>query len=126
SIALQLHTNVYPSLNGDARISNGTRHPIAGTAADAFYAAFRPLGVDVRTCNDPLQQPPAGAFCGEGNTQSLASNGATDQCMGYVSSGGPPSLHRFVQLEQNPSRLNDLGPWADAIAAAVDAAIPIH
>ncbi len=123
---LQLHTNFRPDVNGDARISNGTRYPIAGTAADAFFKALSAPDVDARWCNDPSAPPEAGAFCGESNTQGLASNGAADQCQGRPSAAGGPEQHRFIHLEQNNAQMTAIGDWSSRIQTALAAAIPAH
>lgn len=123
-VTLQLHTNVKPMLNGDAQISNGTRYPIAGTAADALFAALSPSAFDVRSCNQAGAPPAVGAFCGEVNAQSLVSNGATDACNGRASHDGPPERHRFIQLEQNADRLLSFETWSATVADAVAAAVP--
>lgn len=41
AVIVQLHTNFKPSVNGDILVSNGTHYPIAGTPADALYAALK-------------------------------------------------------------------------------------
>ena len=124
STILQLHTNFRADVNGDARISNGTRYPIPGTAADAFFAALAAPDIDARWCNDPSAPPEAGAFCGESNTQGLASNGAADQCQGRPSAAGGPEQHRFIHLEQSNARMAADGDWTPRIQAALAAAIP--
>lgn len=121
---LQLHTNFRADVNGDARVSNGTRYPIPGTAADAFFQALQAPDVDARWCNDPNAPPDAGAFCGESNTQGLASNGAADQCLGHPSSAGGAQQHRFIHLEQNNARMDAIEEWASRIQAALASAIP--
>ena len=125
AVTVQLHTNFKPALNGDILISNGTHYPIAGTAADAFYLALKAPDVDVRSCNDPSIPSLKGAFCGETNTQSLASNGAADQCLGAPSSRGGPAVHRFIHVEQNNQRMDALDAWAARVGAALGAAVPL-
>jgi len=125
SVTLQLHTNVFPSLNGTAMVSNGTLFPIAGTFADALYAALRAPDVDVRSCNDAAHPPPAGAFCGETNAQSLGSNGAADCCTAFPSRAGDAAAHRFIQLEQSSAVLGDVSAWATRVATAVGNAVPV-
>lgn len=125
STTLQLHTNIYPSLNGTALVSNGTRYPIAGTAADAIHAALAAKGGDIRTCND-VTPPVTGSFCGETNAQSLASNGAGDACTGTTTHSGPASIHRFVQLEQNSQQLADIAGWSQTVADAINAGVPVQ
>jgi hypothetical protein len=124
TITLQLHTNVVPILNGTALVSNGTQYPIPGTAADALYQALRDPAIDVRSCNDPANPAPHGAYCGEVNAQSLASNGAADCCLGLPSSVGDAAAHRFVQLEQNSLPLQAPDAWISRVGAAIAAAIP--
>ena len=132
---LQLHTNLHPEINGDALVSNGTRYAIPSTAADALYAALRAPDVNVRSCNDPAFPAMRNAFCGETNTQSLASNGAADTCLGRPLSGGDSSVHRFIHLEQsnyqlcqpadlavNPLCLGSFEQWADRLGSAVELA----
>jgi hypothetical protein len=104
TVVLQLHTNFHPDINGDAMVSNGTRYAIPGTSADALYAALQASDIDVRSCNDP-ERPVQGAFCGETTTESLASNGAADTCLGRPSSNGGAAAHRFIHLEQNSARM---------------------
>ena len=124
SIALQLHTNVYPKSNGDALVSNGTELALPGTPAEAIYQALRAPGVDVRSCNDAAMPPSPGAFCGHTNAQGLASTGAQDSCNGVAPSSGKAPSHRFVHLEQNHDRMDQLDAWSARISAAVAAAIP--
>jgi hypothetical protein len=134
---LQLHTNAHPEINGDALVSNGTRYVIPGTAADALYAALQAPDVHVQSCNDAASPPLKAAFCGEINTQSLASNGAADTCVGRPSSNGVAAQHRFIHLEQSNYRMcrpADVGlsplclgsfvTWADRLAAALAVAVP--
>ena len=129
---LQLHTNHQQALNGDAMVSNGTRYSIQGTPADALYEALRAAGgasdaapsVDVRSCNDPAAPVDPSAFCGETSTQSLASNGAADQCLGRPSSAGGPAAHRFIHLEQSYQQMDAVEAWATRIGAGVALAIP--
>src|SRR5262249_38001275 len=40
SLSLQLHTNLEPTINGDARVSDGTKIAGAGPHAQAFYQAL--------------------------------------------------------------------------------------
>ncbi len=137
AIELQLHTNAHPEINGDSLVSNGTRYAIAGTAADALYAALQSPEVNILSCNDLSSPPAKTAFCGEINTQGLASNGAADTCLGRPTSNGDARLHRFVHLEQsnyrmcraadvgaNPLCLGSFEEWANRLAAAVRVAIP--
>lgn len=124
SVTLQLHANINASLNGTALVSNGTLYAIAGTPADALYAALRAPDVDVRSCNDPAKPPPAGAFCGETNAQSLGSNGAADCCTSLPSRAGDATVHRFIQLEQSFQILEGVEAWASRLATAVIAAVP--
>lgn len=124
-ITLQLHTNFKPDLNGDILVSNGTHYAIPGTVADAFYAAMKAPGVDVRSCNDPSAPVIKGAFCGETNTQSLASNGAADQCLGSAASKGGALGHRFLHVEQNTMRMDSLQEWSARVGDALAAAIPL-
>jgi hypothetical protein len=121
---LQLHTNFRPELNGDARISNGTRYAIPGTAADAFFQALQAPEIDARWCNDPAAPPEPSAFCGESNTQGLASNGASDQCLGHPSSAGGAEQHRFIHLEQNNARMDTVDEWTARVQAALAIAVP--
>jgi hypothetical protein len=134
---LQLHTNAHPEINGDALVSNGTRYAIAGTPADALYGALQAPDVQIHSCNDPASPAPKGAFCGEINTQSLASNGAADTCLGRPSSHGGAAQHRFIHLEQSNYRMcrpADIGlssvclgsfvTWAERLAAALAVALP--
>jgi hypothetical protein len=121
---LQLHTNFRPDLNGDARVSNGTRYVIPGTAADAFFQTLKSPDIDARWCNDPAAPPESMAFCGDSNTQGLASNGAADQCLGHPSSAGGPEQHRFIHLEQNNARMDNIADWTARIQTALAVAIP--
>lgn len=121
---LQVHTNFRADLNGDVLVSNGSTYVIPGTVADAFYAALRAPGIDVRSCNDPSAPAIRGAFCGEANTEGLASNGAADQCLGRPSRTGAAGAHRFVHLEQNTARMDTLDTWAVRIGDALATAIP--
>lgn len=133
---LQLHTNLHSDKNGDAMISNGTHYEIPGTVADAFYQALRVPELVVSSCNDPILPPLPGAFCGEINTQSLASNGAADTCTGTASSRGGPDAHRFIHLEQshyrmcgpdelpsNPTCLESFDTWTARVDEALSTAI---
>ena len=134
---LQLHTNAHPEINGDALVSNGTDYAIAGTPADALYAALRAPGdVDVRTCNES-GAPLTGAFCGQTSTESLASNGAADTCAGRPSAQGGAAVHSFIHLEQSNQRLclaggpeqsppclDTVDTWTARLEAAVVAAFP--
>lgn len=124
SITLQLHTNVYSNLNGSVLVSNGTPYPIPGTAADALYAALQAPDIDVRSCNDPARPIAHGAFCGETNAQSLASNGATDSCTASGSRAGNASVHRFIHLEQDHQKVEAIDAWSARIANAIATAIP--
>lgn len=65
-----------------------------------------------------------GAFCGQTNTQSLASNGAADQCLGTSTSTGGAEAHRFVHVEQNSHRMDDLEPWVARLGDALGKAVP--
>jgi hypothetical protein len=125
AVTVQLHTNFKPDLNGDILVSNGTHYPISGTAADAFYSALKAPDVDSRSCNIPMAPPPKGAFCGETNTQSLASNGAADQCLGAAGSKGGPVVHRFIHVEQNNQRMDSLDAWAARVGDALATAVPV-
>jgi len=126
SAIVQLHTNHAQVLNGDIRVSNGTKAVIPGTYADTFYAALKVPGVDVRGCNDAESPPPTGAFCGETNAQGLASNGAEDACFGRASSTGGAAAHRFVHVEQSFTRMSDLVTWEPIVATALATAIPVE
>lgn len=125
AVMLQIHTNFHPEINRDAMVSNGTKYAIPGTAADALYAALQAPDIDIKSCNDP-ERPVQGAFCGETTTESLASNGAADPCLGRPSSTGNAAAHRFIHLEQATGRLcrpeelmqTDGGAQADADAGA--------
>jgi hypothetical protein len=77
------------------------------------------------------------AFCGEINTQSLASNGAADTCLGRVTSTGGADEHRFVHVEQSNYRMcapADIGvnalcqssfdQWAERLGNALESSIP--
>jgi hypothetical protein len=136
AVELQLHSNAHPEINGDSLISNGTRYVIPGTPADALYSALQAPDVDIRSCNDAASPAAHGAFCGEINTQSLASNGAADSCLGRPTSNGDGSEHRFVHLEQSnyrlcratdlgvdPSCLSSVDQWAERLGAALAVAI---
>ena len=125
AVTLQLHSNIRPDLNGDALVSNGTTYPIAGALSDAFFAALSAPDIDVRTCNDRAHAPLRGAYCGDTNTQSLASNGAADQCLGRPSGRGDAGLHRFIHLEQNTQRMDAVDSWAARVGDALAAAIPV-
>ena len=125
AVTVQLHTNFKPLVNGDILVSNGTHSPIPGTAADAFYAALKAPDVDARSCNDPAAPPVKGAFCGETNTQSLASNGAADQCLGAPVSKGGSAPHRFIHVEQNNQRMDSLDAWTARVGDALGAAVPL-
>jgi hypothetical protein len=125
ALTLQLHTNFKPHLNGDILVSNGTQYPIPGTVADALYSALKSPDVDARSCNDPTAPPVQGAFCGDTNTQSLASNGAADQCLGAPVSKGAPLGHRFIHVEQNNQRMDSLDAWAARVGDALAAAVPV-
>lgn len=125
SITLQLHSNVLANLNGTVLVSNGTILPIAGTVADALYAALRAPDLDVRSCNDPAHPPAAGMFCGETNAQSLGSNGATDCCTASISRSNDAAAHRFIQLEQDHARVESVEAWSARIAAALAVAVPV-
>ena len=124
SITVQFHTNLYPAINGTTLVSNGTRYPIPGTAADAIYTALAASGGDIRTCNDATTPPAAGTFCGETNAQSLASNGAGDACTGTTTHSGPAAIHRFVQIEQDSQHLVDVAAWSTTISDAINVALP--
>jgi hypothetical protein len=124
AITLQLHTNFKPDLNGDVLVSNGTRYAIPGAPADALYQALKAPDIDARSCNDPAMPPTNGAFCGETNAQSLASNGAADQCLGTSSSKGGAQAHRFIHVEQNTQRMDPVEEWSARVGAAVLAAVP--
>jgi hypothetical protein len=137
AIELQLHTNFHPELNGDALVSNGSRYSIPFTAADRLYGALRSPDLNVRSCNDAALPPTKGAFCGETNTQSLASNGAADTCLGRPTMNGDARVHRFIHLEQSNYQLcrpTDLGvnalclgsfeTFADRLGAAIEVAFP--
>ena len=124
AVVLQVHTNFRPDVNGDALVSNGTTYVIPGTVANAVYAALQAPDLDVRSCNDARSPPVPGAFCGEANTQGLASNGAADQCLGRAPHSGDAAAHRFVHLEQNTNRMDALDTWSPRVAAALAAAIP--
>jgi hypothetical protein len=145
TVILQLHTNLCPDLNGDALVSNGTHYSIPGTPAEALSTVLKAADVDIRSCNDPLQPLPTGLkcaatgattpFCGETSTQSLASNGAADACLGRSSSAGGAALHRFIHLEQSNWRMcltptenaqcvDTVDAWANRIATALSLAIP--
>lgn len=100
AVILQLHTNFHPEKNGDAMISNGTHFAIPGTFADRLYEELQAPDLVVGSCNDPAHPRPPGAFCGEINTEGLASNGAADTCLGAPSSKGTAADHRFIHLEQ--------------------------
>jgi hypothetical protein len=145
AVIVQLHTNLCPDLNGDALVSNGTHYSIPGTPAEALSAALQAEDVDIRSCNDPLHALPTGVkcaatgattpFCGETSTQSLASNGAADACLGRSSPAGGAALHRFIHLEQSNWRMcltptdnaqcvDTVDVWASRIASALSLAIP--
>lgn len=137
AIELQLHSNLHPELNGDALVSNGSRYVIPFTAADALYQALRSPDLNVRSCNDAALPPAKGAFCGETNTQSLASNGAADACRGRPTVNGDARVHRFIHLEQsnyqlcrpadlgsNPLCLGSFESFADRLSRALAIAFP--
>jgi hypothetical protein len=136
AVILQVHTNQHPEVNGDAMVSNGTRYAIAGTPADALFAALRAPDIVVDSCNG-AKVPSPDAFCGEINVQSLASNGAADTCLGRSVSTGGASAHRFIHLEQSSNRMclpasvgvkpectGSFETWARRVGDALSAAIP--
>ena len=91
--------------NGDALVSNGTRYPAPGSAADRLYQALKAPDVDIRSCNDKATPALSNALCGETNTQGLVSNRVADTCLGRatersVLAGGS----HFVHLEQSSFR----------------------
>ena len=120
TLALQLHTNLEPTINGDALISNGVRAPGSAAAVGArFYAALGGVA-DARSCNDAASPPMAGAFCGTTNAQGLASNASADACLG---SAGAAS-ERFLHLEQYSRRLDQVETWSAQVAAALGSSLP--
>jgi hypothetical protein len=91
--ALQLHTNVDSSLNGDLRVSNGTT--LTSHRMAAFARALDESTLDVRTCDDGVDTGD-GEYCGITNTQGLASNGVGSSCTVFATSASD----RFLHLEQ--------------------------
>jgi hypothetical protein len=133
AITVQLHTNIHPELNGDALVSNGTHYPAQGGPAENVYEALRSPDVDIRFCNG-TPSPMAGAFCGETNSQGLASNGVADTCLGRATSTGAAAGGQFVHLEQSswrtcritsddPLCVDDVSVWTRRIADALSRAI---
>jgi hypothetical protein len=118
TVALQLHTNLEPTINGDALVSNGVRAPAAGSLAVRFWQALG-TGADARTCNDATP-PMAGAFCGTTNAQGLVSNGSADACQGSAGSASD----RFIHLEQYSRRLDQVEAWSAQVGAALASALP--
>src|SRR5262249_36205240 len=114
-----------PLLNATPLFPNAPGKPTPATAADAIYAALLDPALDVRSCNDPAHPLAGEPFCGETNTQSLASNLASDTCLGVVTTSGPASLHRFVQIEQESRELVDLDGWSARVAPAINTASPV-
>jgi hypothetical protein len=122
SLSLQLHTNLEPTLNGDARVSDGTKIAGAGPHARAFYEALAAGGGDIRSCNDAANPPPSGAFCGTINSQGLATNAAPPPACTRLATG---SNDQFLHLEQASAHLqNELDAWSMRIAQAVTTALP--
>ena len=122
SLSLQLHTNLEPTLNGDARLSDGTK--IAGAQANtlSFYQALAAGGGDIRSCNDAANPPPSGAFCGTINAQGLATNFAPAPACTRLAT---VSSDRFLHLEQASTHLrNELDAWSMRVADAIATALP--
>jgi hypothetical protein len=96
--ALQLHTNVETSLNGDLRVSNGTT--TSSHRLSAFVRGLDGTNLDVRTCDDG-NDASDGAYCGITNTQGIASNGlgTGNVCLEFATSASD----RFLHLEQTSS-----------------------
>jgi hypothetical protein len=121
SLSLQLHTNLEPTINGDARASDGTKLA-AGPHAQAFYTALAAGGGDIRSCNDAANPPPSTAFCGTINSQGLATNAAPTPACTHVAT---TSNDQFLHLEQASAHLqNELDAWSMRIAQAVTTALP--
>jgi hypothetical protein len=122
SLSLQLHTNLEPTLNGDARVSDGTKSAGAGANALAFYQALAVGGGDIRSCNDGANPPPSGAFCGTINAQGLATNFALAPACTRLAT---VSSDQFFHLEQASPHLRDeLDAWSIRIAQAIINAFP--
>lgn len=121
SMTLQLHTNLELQLNGDARLSNGTRLGTAGPHVQALYQTLLSGGGDIRSCNDAANPAPSGAFCGETNSQALATNGASPpECNRTATAAND----RFLHLEQASAHLqNELDAWSSRITGAVATAL---
>jgi hypothetical protein len=121
SWALQLHTNLEPTINGDVLLSTGTRMAATPTSVAALlFASLASSGIDARTCNDPSRPVASTAYCGETNAEGLATNGAADSCTAFAKA----SSGTFLHLEQNSGRLTDVDGWSNQVATAVAASIP--
>ena len=122
SLSLQLHTNLEPTLNGDARLSDGTKIAAAGPNALSFYQALVAGGGDIRSCNDAANPPPSGAFCGTINAQGLATNSASAPACTRLAT---VSNDQFLHLEQASAHLrNELDAWSMRVADAITTALP--
>ncbi len=118
TVAIQFHTNLELGLNGNALVSNGTRHPSPRT--QKLYDALVAAGAAPKTCDDPTKPVADTAFCGTTSAQALASNGVGDACRGAATA--PSDL--FIHLEQNSRKLDDFTSWSATVGSAISAAFP--
>jgi hypothetical protein len=118
TVAVQFHTNVGLSLNGNILVSNGTRNP--SPRSQKLFDALVARGVDPKTCNDPAKPVGDGAYCGTTSAQALASNGVADACGGSATS----TSDHFLHLEQNSRKLDDVAGWSASVGQAISDAFP--
>jgi len=115
--AIQFHANLELSLNGDATISDGQRSDDSHTTASFASELASETGLDIRDCEDSVHPPTAAEYCGDGNAQGLASNGAANSCTANAVSAS----QLFFHVEQDGQDLVDYVGWAEKIAGAVEA-----
>lgn len=118
TFAVQFHTNLELSLNGNILVSNGTRAPSPRTKV--LFDALAARGVDPGTCDDPLRPVGQTAFCGTTSTQALASNGVSDACTGAATT----TSDLFLHVEQNSRKLDDVVGWSASVGQAIVDAFP--
>ena len=118
TVAVQFHTNLGLSLNGNILVSNGTRSP--SPRSQKLFDALAAHGVEPKTCNDPAKPVGDGAYCGTTSAQALASNGVADACGGMATS----TSDLFLHVEQNSRKLDDVASWSASVGQAIADAFP--
>jgi hypothetical protein len=122
--AIQFHSNLELALNGDATVSDGQRSDDSPITASLARALAGETGRDIRDCEDSVHPPQADEYCGDGNSQGLASNGAADTCQANASSAS----QLFFHVEQDTEDMVDYIGWGQKIASAIEAtfaAVPL-